>query len=104
MGHHIVNDEEGNPAFQSDKHPELPLNKVLVNLANPLSERGMRQLAEDYREKDAEFADDIIAVLNHLHPKKKIHFEVDDQGADQEEWQVRKDPPKDGVEEDASAR
>ena len=64
MGHHL----DANGDFQSDKHPELKPNRVLVNLENPLSARGMLRLAQDYHDTDEEFAEDVLEVLGRLHP------------------------------------
>lgn len=63
MGHHF--DAEGR--FQSDKHPDLPPDRIRLNLANPRSEKALRQLARDYADKDPELARDLDARLTVLH-------------------------------------
>lgn len=63
MGHHI--DEQGR--FQSDKHPDLPPDRVRVSLENPRSVRALRQLARDYWSHDREFSEDLDRRLTELH-------------------------------------
>lgn len=64
MGHHINDKGE----FQSDKHPDLPPDRLRVNITNPRSTRALLILADDYQGHDAEFADDlrnrVLALLN----------------------------------------
>lgn len=67
MSHHINAAGE----FQSDKHPELPPDRIRLNLKNARSERALRVLAEDYRDADSELANDLIYRLNALHGKKQ---------------------------------
>lgn len=64
MGHHI---DPLSGKFQSDKHPELPPDRIRVNLENPKSEQALRQLAINYRETDRELADDLNTRLDDLH-------------------------------------
>ena len=68
MGHHI--NEKGE--FQSDKHPDLPPDRIRVNLANPRSERAMRVLAQDYSGKDPELANDLLDRLDALHGENDL--------------------------------
>ena len=67
MGHHIASDGR----FQSDKHPDLPRDRIRLNLENPLSERALRVLAEDYEETDSELAKDLVTRLDALYPRAK---------------------------------
>lgn len=67
MGHHI--DSQGR--FQSDKHPELKPDRILVNFANPLSRRALRVLADDYQDIDPELSEDINARLDALYGEEK---------------------------------
>lgn len=66
MGDHI------NPAtgqFQSDKHPELPPDKIIVSFRDPLARSALRALASSYATKgghEAELASDILARLRSL--------------------------------------
>ena len=66
MGHHI--DSDGR--FQSDKHPELPADRVRISLENPRSKRALLLLADDYEAHDAEFAQDLRKRVLELHPGK----------------------------------
>jgi hypothetical protein len=63
MGHHI--DDQGR--FQSDRHPDLPPDRIRLNLANPRSVGALRQLAKDYAAHDPELASDLNARLTALH-------------------------------------
>lgn len=63
MGHHLNAVGE----FQSDKHPDLPPDRVRVNLTNPRSTRAMRVLADSYADKDAEFSEDLHTRLDVLY-------------------------------------
>jgi len=61
-GHHINEDGQ----FQSDKHPELEPDRVLINISKPRNWPGLRLIADAYQEKDPEFAEDLrgrIAAL-----------------------------------------
>ena len=64
MGHHI--NDAGN--FQSDKHPDLPENRIRLNLENPRSVRALMVLSADYEDEDVELASDLRRVLAKLHP------------------------------------
>lgn len=55
MGHHINKDGE----FQSDKHPELPADTILINFRNPASHAALAALAQNYEWIEPELADDI---------------------------------------------
>lgn len=63
MGHHI--DEQGR--FQSDKHPELPPDRIRLSLEAPLSVRALLTLADDYEEKDPGLAADLRKRLAEIH-------------------------------------
>lgn len=65
MSSHI--NDDGN--FQSDKHADLPPNRLLLNMENALSLRALMVLSADYEDHDVEFASDIRRVLARLHPK-----------------------------------
>ncbi len=54
MGHHI--DAAGR--FQSDKHPELPVDKVVISFKDPLARTALSALAVAYNNADHEFASD----------------------------------------------
>lgn len=62
MGHHI--NEKGE--FQSDKHPELPPDRIRINFQNPRSHRALWYLASDYQSEDSELAEDIRTRLKAL--------------------------------------
>ena len=55
MGHHI--DKEGR--FQSDRHPDLEPDKIIVSFKHPQARPALAALAEAYQEVDVELADDI---------------------------------------------
>lgn len=55
MGHHI--DSDGR--FQSDKHPELPPDKLLISFTDPFAWAAFSALALAYNNVDHEFATDI---------------------------------------------
>ncbi len=59
MGHHI--DDYGQ--FQSDKHPDLPPDRIRINFQNPRSWRALLILADDYQSKDRELSEDIRARI-----------------------------------------
>ncbi len=60
MGHHI--DELGR--FQSDKHPQLPPDTVLISFKDPLARKALSALAIAYNNKDHDFAHDIRRRLS----------------------------------------
>lgn len=62
MGHHI----NAAGQFQSDKHPELPPDKIIVSFNDPHARRALRTLARDYGEADLELSVDILTRLNQL--------------------------------------
>lgn len=68
MGHHI--DDQGR--FQSDKHKDMPPNRIRVSLERPESLRGLLAIAADHAEKDPEFADDLLACLHTIHGDEAI--------------------------------
>lgn len=55
MGHHI--DKQGR--FQSDKYPDLPPDKVVISLKDPLAWDGLLNIATAYQDTDPEFAMDL---------------------------------------------
>lgn len=59
MGHHI----NGKGQFQSDKHPELPPDRIRLNFNNPRSQLALWVLAEQYDHVDPELAEDIRTRL-----------------------------------------
>ena len=62
MGHHI--DSEGR--FQSDKHPALAPDKIVINFKHPQVWKGLVLIAEDYREIDPDLADDIMTRIRSI--------------------------------------
>ncbi len=59
--------------FQSTKHPELPPDRVRLNLTNPASWRAIRTLAQDYATIDEEFSgelDDRLRALRKEHEEE----------------------------------
>jgi len=65
MAHHLT--ETGD--FQSDNHPDLPVNRIRINLESPLSIRALMVLSADYEDSDVEFASDIRRALAKNHPE-----------------------------------
>lgn len=59
MGHHI--DSEGR--FQSDRHPELAPDKVVLSFQDERAHRALAALAEDYMGTDKEFGLDVMVRL-----------------------------------------
>jgi len=57
MGHHI----DVNGKFQSDKHPELPPDKIILSFKDPAARQGLRMFAAVTG--DQELAADIIERL-----------------------------------------
>lgn len=55
MGNHI--DSQGH--FQSDLHPNLKPDRIVLSFKDPLARRALRALAVDYREADSDLARDI---------------------------------------------
>lgn len=62
MGHHI--DEQGR--FQSDRHPDLQPDKIIVSFKHPEAWPALAALAESYEQRDPELAEDIRARLRSL--------------------------------------
>lgn len=62
MGHHINEKKQ----FQSDLHPELPPNKIIVSFDHPQSWPALAALAEGYEDTDPELAEDIREVLREV--------------------------------------
>jgi len=58
MGHHI--NKEGK--FQSDLHPELPPNKIILSFKDPVARKALHIYAE--HTKDKELAEDIRTILS----------------------------------------
>ena len=66
MGHHFNEKRE----FQSDKHPKNKPDRITINMKKPASQRAAYVLAEDYREIDSGFSEDIferLEVLGYVH-------------------------------------
>ena len=59
MSHHI--DEQGR--FQSDKHPDLPPDRIRLSFERKLSHPALAALAEAYEDVDPRLAADIRARL-----------------------------------------
>lgn len=68
MGHHI--DDQGR--FQSDKFPDLPPDKVIINLTDPKTRTGLLMLAEAFKKDEAtkEFGEDLEQRVRQLHDVK----------------------------------
>ena len=62
MGHHI--DDQGR--FQSDRHPDLAPDKIVVSFKDPLARNALIALAAAYMDTDRELADDICDRLASL--------------------------------------
>lgn len=59
MGHHL--NKKG--FFQSDKHPELPENKIMLDFRDEYAQEALRHYA--MRTHDKELSDDIqMAIVN----------------------------------------
>lgn len=70
MGHHINQNGE----FQSDKHPDLPPDKIILSFKDPRAHGALLALAEGYMATDLEFSDDIRArVTSVKHPPVYCH-------------------------------
>lgn len=54
--------------FQSDKHLDLPPDRIRLNLGNLNSYRALMQLADDYETVDVGLSRDIRKRLQTLHP------------------------------------
>lgn len=61
MGHHLTPDDP--PRFQSDLHPELDPDKIVLSFNDPLAHRALHMLARAYHDKDPGLAEDILQVL-----------------------------------------
>ena len=71
MGHHLI-EKDGRPAFQSDKHPELPVNRIRLSFADPDARFPLRYFAMLRRNSHGlndELAADIITVLDDMDGK-----------------------------------
>ena len=68
MGHHINENGE----FQSDKHPELPPDKVIVSFKDTNAWPALRELARHYEDVDPEFAADIRQRLQDFDPGRPV--------------------------------
>lgn len=64
MGHHI--DKKGR--FQSDKYPDLPPDKILINFHDPRARKALAVLADSYQDSDSELAEDISQRLSTIDP------------------------------------
>ena len=69
MGHHI--DEQGR--FQSDKHPGLGPDKVVIDLTDPEAWAGLQTIAAAYKAKDSDFADGLQVRVQQL---RAAHIEA----------------------------
>jgi hypothetical protein len=58
MGSHLIDGE-----FQSDKYPTCPRGKVPLSCKDPKAQPHLWDYAEDHRDVDAEFSDDVQAAL-----------------------------------------
>lgn len=55
MGNHITDDGK----FQSDLHPELPPDKMIVSFKDKRAHNGLLQIAYDYQTTDNDLSRDI---------------------------------------------
>ena len=62
MGHHI--DDQGR--FQSDRHPDLAPDKIVLSFKDPLARDALIFLAAAYRDSDRGLADDIATRLQSI--------------------------------------
>ncbi len=62
MGHHI--NDQGQ--FQSDLHPELSPDKIILSFHDPNARTALHRLAFDYEADDPELSADIVARLKSL--------------------------------------
>ncbi len=62
MGHHI--DSEGR--FQSDRHPDLAPDKIVLSFKDPVARRALWALALDYQATDPDLAEDIQERLQSI--------------------------------------
>ncbi len=62
MGHHI--DEQGR--FQSDRHPDLAPDKIVVSFKDMRARSALMALAEAYHDADPGLAEDIVNRLSSL--------------------------------------
>lgn len=54
--------------FQSTKHPELPPDRIRLNIANPRSQRALAVLADDYADADPALSAALRRRLRELQP------------------------------------
>jgi hypothetical protein len=66
MGHHI--DKAGR--FQSDRHPDLEPDKIVVSFRHPSAWPALAALAESYQHLDPELSDDIRERLKTCRGRK----------------------------------
>ena len=62
MGHHI--DDQGR--FQSDRHPNLAPDKIVLSFKDMRARGALMALAEAYHDADPELAEDIVTRLGSL--------------------------------------
>ncbi len=62
MGHHI--DDQGR--FQSDRHPKLEPDKIVLSFKDMRARNALMALAEAYHDADPGLAEDIVARLGSL--------------------------------------
>lgn len=62
MGHHI--DDQGR--FQSDRHPDLAPDKIVLSFKDPLAQRALWALALDYRHAGGDLGYDIQERLQSI--------------------------------------
>ena len=60
MGHHI----NKNGFFQSDKHPELPENKIILDFKDPAAQGALLKYA--LTTQDMELSEDIQMAINNV--------------------------------------
>lgn len=60
MSHHINKDGQ----FQSDKHPDLAPNKIVLSFKDPAAQQALVLFAEET--DDRELAEDILIVLKEI--------------------------------------
>ncbi len=60
MGHHINHSGQ----FQSDKHPDLPPNKIILSFKDPAAQKALQVFAQET--EDRELGDDIADVLENI--------------------------------------
>lgn len=62
MGHHLTADGQ----FQSDRHPDLPPNKIVLSFKDPHAHLGLWTVAIEYQQDDPELSGDMMTALDAL--------------------------------------